>query len=151
MRPLGNLRCRILLCLGADNPSRPAFFDPPIAQPIHDGLHRHLLQLHELFSTDSNARRLVATGLLTFGELQRANEILGRFPPTPIITDHGAGWCALIAYRTVAALLPVPSEVRDAAQWFEGSRAAAAVRQWFTEHREQLHWDETGEHFVYRT
>lgn len=151
MRPLGNLRCRILLCLGADNPLLSAYFDPLTEQPIHAGLHRHLLRLYVVFGNDLVSRRIVAAGLLTFGELQRVSEILGCFPTTAVATDQGAGWCAMIAYRTVAALLPWPSDLKDAGQWVEGSEVAVAVRRWFAEHRDELHWDARGEHFVCRS
>jgi hypothetical protein len=148
MQPLGARRCRILACLGADNPKLPAFFDPPRDRPVHEYLHRHLLDLHEKWGDDPDSRRIVAAGLLSFGELTRADEILSRFPPKAIVLDHGAGWCPMVAYTTVAALLPLPEQYRDASRWIEGSADATAVVAWFHTHRDRLRWDSKAEHFV---
>ena len=150
MRALGNLRCRILSCLGADNPKLPAFFDPPPDEPVADALHRHLLELHGAFADDPESRRIVAAGLLSFGELARAGEILSRFPPEPVVTDHGAGWCPLIAYSAVAELLPLPEELRDARRWTQESACARQLVEWFASNHTRLAWDSGSEHFVWR-
>lgn len=149
MRPLGDLRCRILACLGADNRKLPAFFDPPPDRPIEESLHRHLLKLHEAFAADPDSRRIVAAGLLSFGELARAGEILSQFPREPVVLDHGAGWCPLVAYSTVARLLPLPEEHRDPKRWIQGSADAGALWQWLQSHYDRLRWDSTTERFVF--
>lgn len=148
MRPLGALRCRILACLGADNPRLPAFFDPPEDRPVNECLHRHLLKLHETFAADPDSLRIVAAGLLSFGDLARADEVLSQFPREPVVTDHGAGWCPLVAYSTLARLLPLPEEHRDPRHWIHGSANATALLQWFQAHRNRLRWDSSAEQFV---
>jgi len=150
MRPLGNLRCRILACLGADDPKLPAFFDPPPDMPAGEALHRHLLELHDAFGADPDSLRIVAAGLLSFGELDRAGEILSRFPREPITLDHGAGWCGLIAYSAVAELLPLPAELGDVRRWTQESDAAGDVVQWLASNHNRLAWDAAGERFVWR-
>jgi hypothetical protein len=148
MRPLGNLRCRILACLGADNPKLPAFFDPPQNGPMLESLHRHLLKLQQEFAADPDSRRIVAAGLLSLGELARADEILSRFPLHPVAMDHGAGWCPLVAYSAVSELLPLPEELRDARGWVEGSATASGLMQWFHSNYNRLCWDSGSGRFV---
>ncbi|HUA61712.1 MAG TPA: hypothetical protein VML19_23355 [Verrucomicrobiae bacterium] len=141
LQQLGNLRCRILACLGADNPRLPAFFDPPEDQPVSDCLHRHLLKLHEAFAGDADSQRIVAAGLLSFGELSRVHEILHLFPAEPTVMDHGAGWCPLIAYSAVSELLPLPKELQDVRRWLQGSTEATHLLQWLQLNYERLSWD----------
>ena len=148
MQSLGTLRCRILSCLGADNPKLAAFFDPPEDRPLADSLQHHLLNLHQAFTYDPESQRIVAAGLLTFGELERAEEILSVFPREPIRMDHGAGWCPLVAYSTVAALLPLPRDNQRAVRWVDGSPEALAVSRWFRAHKDQLRWDESLGKFI---
>jgi hypothetical protein len=148
MQPLGALRCRILACLGADNPKLPTFFDPTPDQPLHECLHQHLLKLYDKCAADPESRRIVAAGLLSFGELARADEILSQLPREPMVIDHGAGWCSLIAYSVVATLLPIPEEHGDPRRWIQGSSNAAAVVQWLDTHRSRLRCDSNVEGFV---
>jgi hypothetical protein len=148
MKSLGVLRCRILACLGADDPKLPAFFDPPCDRPLYKSVYRHLLDLYENWGDDPESRRIVAAGLLSFGDLTRVDEILGQFPHKAIVLDHGAGWCPLVAYSTVAALLPLPDQYRDASRWIEGSADAAGVVAWFRMNQDRLRWDSKAEVFV---
>lgn len=148
MQPLGALRCRILACIGAENPKLATFFDPPSDRTLDESLRQHLLKLHKMFADDPLSRIFVAAGLLSFGDLACADEILECLPRAPIVTDHGAGWCPLVPYQTLAALLPIPEQHRNVRLWVEGSADAAAVAQWLIENRDQLHWDATIERFT---
>src|SRR5262245_57819154 len=101
LRPLGELRCRVLACLMADNPRLPTHVDPPAGAPLADALQAHLTKLFADSGDDAAVRRIVAAGLLTFGRLDMAGVILRELPAAPVVTDHGAGWCALLPYRVV--------------------------------------------------
>jgi len=148
MHPLGTLRCRILVCMGADNPRSAAFFDPPADQSISKCLYQHLLRLHQTFADDPYSRIFVAAGLLSFGNLAVANEILHYLPRSPIVMDQAAGWCPLVPYEALATLLPVPEQYRNVKRWIEGSAESAAVERWLVEQGERLRWDPAAERFV---
>jgi hypothetical protein len=77
-----------------------------------------------------------------------ADEILRYLPRAQIVTDHGAGWCPLVPYQTLATVLPIPEQHRNVRLWIEGSSAAAEVAQWLIENRNRLHWDVTAERFM---
>jgi hypothetical protein len=147
MQPLGTLRLRLLACLQADNPRLATFFDPPADRPIFECLHEHLGKLYEKFSDDPYSRIFVAAGMLTFGDLPRADDILNYLPRSPVVIDHGAGWCALVACETVAAVLPIPPEHRNVRAWIQGSAEASAVTQWLNENRSRLLWNPSTERF----
>jgi hypothetical protein len=148
LRPLGELRCRVLACMSAHNPRVPAYFDPPATRPLHDALRNHLQQLYSRYESDSVARLFPAAGLLTFGQLEMAEVVLQSLPAEAVRLDHGAGWCRLLPYRVVADLLPLPEELRDPVQWVEGTPQAEALRSWFARQRDRLRWDPDAERFI---
>jgi hypothetical protein len=148
LRPLGELRCRVLACLMADNPRLPTHFDPPADAPLAEALLEHLSKLLDAFADDTPTRRLLAAGLLTYGRLDMAEVILSELPAAPVVTDHGAGWCALLPSGVVSELLPLPEALHDPRRWVEGSTAAADLRTWFEQHRGRLQWDAAAERFV---
>lgn len=147
MQPVGTLRLRLLACLQADNPTLATFFDPPADRPILECLHEHWGKLYEKFSDDPYSRIFVAAGLLTFGDLRCVDDILNYLPSSPVVLDHGAGWCALVPYETVAAVLPIPQEQRNVRAWVQGSATASALGQWLNENRSRLQWDSSTERF----
>jgi hypothetical protein len=144
---LGTLRLRLLACLQADDPRVDTFFDPPADRPVLDCLREHWARLYEKFADDPYSQIFVAAGLLTFGDLRCADDILNYLPRTPVVIDHGAGWCALVPYETVAAVLPIPKEHRNVRAWVQGSADASAVAQWLNENRSRLLWDSSREQF----
>lgn len=148
MHPLGDLRCRILACMFADNPKVPAYFNPATDVPLKVALQQHLHRLLSEFGSDTESRLIFAAGLLTFGRLTMADVILQQLPDERIVLDHGAGWCRVLPYRVVATLLPVPEELSDPAQWIEGTPQAHALRSWFAGHKGHWRWDDTTERFV---
>lgn len=87
---------------------------------------------------------VVAAGLLSYGRLDMAKYILDHLP------DHLVrnGYCNLIARRIVAAVLPLPEELRGWVQWIAGSPEAEAVRSWFARHRALLRWEPSSGKFV---
>jgi len=147
MQPLGTLRMRLLACLQADNPKLATFFDPPADCPVFECLREHWARLYKKFSDDPYSRIFVAAGLLTFGDLRYVDDILNNLPRNPVVIDHGAGWCALVPYETVAAVLPIPKEHRNVRGWIQGSADASAVAQWLNENRSRLLWDSSSERF----
>ncbi|HTS27322.1 MAG TPA: hypothetical protein VMH81_15705 [Bryobacteraceae bacterium] len=147
MRPLGGMRCRVLSCLGADNPKLASFFDPPPGSALEEELRSYLERLHEA-EEDPTVRRIAAAGLLTLGELRYADEIIRGLPQTPIRLDHGAGWCPLLPYSLAAELLPLPEALTNAKTWIAGTAIEADLMRWFEAHRERLVWDPAAERFV---
>jgi len=147
MRPLGATRCRVLSCLGADNPKLATFFNPTPERSIEEALQTYLATLHDTVK-DPYVTRIAAAGLLTFGELSYTEEILLQLPQAPIQLDHGAGWCPLLPYSIVAELLPLPGEFADSRKWTAGSSLETALLQWFRSHREHLVWDPLLSRFV---
>jgi hypothetical protein len=146
MRPLGELRCRVINCTGSNMPKSKFYFDPSPSIDVEEALHRHLLQLWESCLPEErvnefNGMAVIAAGLLTFGDLSRLNYILEHVPPHRIELDHGCGYCNVLAVRIVARLLPLPKELPLCSLWIQGSQEVEEVKQWIHEHRSRLVWN----------
>jgi hypothetical protein len=144
---LGVWRCRVINCLGFDNPQLGHYFNPPPEADLAAAFRAHLQQLWAEYwpgASDNEpisiGMAIIAAGLLTYGELPRVDYILNHVPPERIVLDHGCGWCALLAYRITAQLLPLPEEFTEYSSWTQGSPEVAQVKQWLQEHRSRLVW-----------
>jgi hypothetical protein len=147
MRALGQLRCRVLACMFADNPRTLTHFDPPRSADLGEALRTHLQKWFSATEVSDDARLIIAAGLLTFGSLEAAGFILERLPTEQVTLDHGAGWCSLLPYEAAAALLPIPQAIRNSRKWVEGTPEAQELRRWFAANRSLLAWDPAREVF----
>src|SRR4051812_11883777 len=89
VRSLGELRCRVLACMSADNPRVPAYFDPATPGRLQDALLGHLETIYSASATEPVTRLITAAGLLTLGRLEAAEAILSHLPPERLTLDHG--------------------------------------------------------------
>lgn len=150
--PLGELRCRVLACLFANEPSSPCHFDPSMDADLRQECRRHferLLEDSRLTLTREQRDTeiaLVTAGLLTYGQIDRANDLLDNLTPH-FETDHGCGWCVLLPMVIFCTVLPLSEDICECS-FAGGNMDIVAARRWLDANRPYLVWDDTGEKFV---
>jgi hypothetical protein len=149
--PLGKVLCVVFWCLDHNGQLRRQFESE--VGDVHVLAKRMLEELLErcmpLPTTEGlHGSTIVAAGLVMFGRLDMVAYVLATLPPERLALDHGCGKCNVVAMWALATVLPLPENLRDTTEWFEGSRARPEVRRWFAEHEKDLRWDEVARRFV---
>jgi hypothetical protein len=139
IRGLGEVRCRILMCIGGENPGTPAYFNPPVGSSVSAAFHEHLLRLWR--DADLLSAPLLAAGLVTYGRREAAEYLITHLPKERIRLDQGAGWCAAYPFQVLAMTLPVPEELSDPSRWTLGDPEGEKLMEWFAGNGERLQWD----------
>ncbi len=101
-------------------------YRPDPAEDPDQALRRHLESLTS--ESDSFTRFVVAAGLLSYGQIDLAEDLLDCLP-------EGRGNVRQLSHALVA-LLPAPAHLDPLQQ-------PEAFRSWLRENRDRLHWDAT--------
>lgn len=114
---------------------------------IHTAFHAYAKRVADKWGhlNDPLSVGLIATLALLSGSIDAAERILDTLPNEPIKTDHGAGYCLVLPFESLCAVLPLPDNLRDIRNWTRGSAIEQDLRAWLADHRSQLMWDDKTE------
>jgi hypothetical protein len=144
LAPLGRLRLRLLGCLGGDTHVLPQYLATPGPDDDVFAAYRGFVRdVIERQRGQEDVHSLLATARLLTGDIAAADDILNALRSDLYKSDHGAGYCVVIASAALPQVLPLPKDFpAPKPNYVAGSPEQASLRAWLAEHRDALVWNE---------
>lgn len=133
---------RLLDCLGGNDKWAPGYLRVESADDVFAAFRSYVATLSRTWAEERDPAVIVllAAARVLTGDWAAAHVIVDRLPSHAIQLDHGAGFCPLVPFQTLASALPLPASLRDSTRWLAGSPEETALRTWLANHGEHLRW-----------